>query len=149
MLTDICAELNNYFDRDMPKSFGDFSIDSGVLQNADSYGLKVGQYYRIIGSVFNDGVHKWTGEPDEGLVDESFTGAIWLMAVPKELVVLSDEVDEWVEKYGKVAMTPFVSENLSASSYSYTKDTSAGGGNGATWQNIFAKRLSRWRKIRP
>ena len=51
MLTELCSEVNNYFDRDMPKIKGTFTISGKVLVGAVSYGLQVGQYFRIIGSV--------------------------------------------------------------------------------------------------
>lgn len=149
MLTEMCSELNNYFDRDQNKVHGDIAISGGILQNASGYGLKVGQYYRIIGSVFNDGVHRWTGTPDEGLTDETFSGSVWLMAIPPEFLKLAKEIEDWVKEYGKISMSPYASENLSASSYSYSLNTGAGSGNGASWQNIFAKKMSKWRKTRP
>jgi len=147
MLTELCGELNNWFDRNQPKKSGEFTIADGLF--SDDLGLQVGQYYRVIGSVFNDGVHQYTGEPDEGLKNETFSGSVWLMAVPKEVVELADDIEAWSEKYKDVSYSPFASESLAPTSYSYSVNTGAGNGTGATWQNIFSSRLTKWRKIRP
>lgn len=150
MLTELCAELNNYFDRDLPHFRGTVTISGGVVSiDGFSETVQNGQYYRIIGSVFNDGVYKFGGA-DEGLVDETFVGAVNLMAVPKEVVKLAQDIKDWKDKYGAQAMSPFASESLSASSYSYSKATVTADGTGsASWQASFAMQLKRWRKMRP
>lgn len=148
MLTELCGELNNYFNRNQPKKFGTFHVSNGMI--TEDLGLQVGQYYRIIGSVFNDGVHQYTGNPDEDLHDEVFSGgAVWLMAVPKEVVDLAQDIADWQAKYNEVSYSPFTSESLAPTSYSYSVNTGAGQGAGATWQNIFSSRLDRWRKTKP
>ena len=149
MLTELCQELRNWFERD--KYFGTFTIEGGQL--ADCSFLQDGQYYRVIGSVFNDGVHKW---PDDDLQDESFKGAIWAMAVPPTVIALSDKIDEWQDKYDTVDganMTPYNSESFGGYSYSKGGGSSGNGnsqnrGNGApTWQSMFFNELNNWRKI--
>ena len=145
MLTELCQELRNWFEKE--KYFGAFTIEEGQL--TDSSFLQDGQYYRIVGSVFNDGVHKW---PDDDLVDESFEGAIWAMAVPPTVIALSDEIDAWNAKYGGAdssAMSPFQSESFGGYSYSKTSggSSSLGGSSVPTWKSIFADELNRWRKI--
>lgn len=147
MLTELCGELNNYFNWNQPKKFGTFHVSSGAV--TEDLGLQIGQYYRIIGSVFNDGVHKYTGNPDEDLIDEIFSGSVWLMAVPKEVVDLAADIAAWRTKYNDISYSPFTSENLGSTSYSYSVNTGAGSGAGATWQNIFSSRLDRWRKTKP
>lgn len=149
ILSALCGEVNNWFDKNQPKHRGEFTIENGVLANAESLGLQVGQYYRIIGSVFNDGAHKYTGESDEDLRDEVFSGFVCLMAVPKEFEDLASEIGTWLEKYGDSMMSPLASESLSPTSYSYSVNTGAGSGAVTTWQNVFSSRLNRWRKIRP
>jgi hypothetical protein len=147
MLTELCQELRNWFERD--KYFGTFTIEGGQL--TDSSFLQEGQYYRIVGSVFNDGVHKLV--PDDTLHDEVFDGAIWAMAVPPAVIALSDEIDEWRAKYetaDSAAMSPFNSESFGG--YSYSKSgggTGNSGGNApaTTWKAMFANSLNRWRKI--
>lgn len=147
MLSELCSELNNWFDRGQPKKSGSFHISGGLF--TEDLGLQVGQYFRVIGSVFNDGVHQYTGSADEGLKDEAFSGSVWLMAVPKEVLDLAEKIGEWVVKNNDIALSPYTSENLSPTSYSYSLNTSAGGGSGASWENIFASELTKWRRIRP
>lgn len=71
MISEVCHEVKNWFEYD--KIFGRFKIEEGVLRFLDNsasipsdLGLQDGQYYRIAGSVFNDGVwqyHKPVIEP--------------------------------------------------------------------------------------
>ena len=139
MLTDLCQEIRNWFDRE--RHFGTFTISGGVLTAPI---LPNGQYYRIIGSVFNDGVHK-RGDAADVLTDETFDGAVWALAIPPAVLELNDEIDAWIEAYGEKAAGPFVMESFGG--YSYTKATSAGSGNQSTWQGAFRSRLSKWRKM--
>ena len=148
MLTELCKELNNWFDK--KRIFGTFTIENGELVGASDM-LQDDQFFRIVGSIFNDGVHK---HPVTGLVDEVFDGAVWLMAVPPSVVDLADKISTWQEKYGVVdsyAMSPFQSESFGG--YSYTKK-SGGSSDGSadiagSWQGAFASELNQWRKIRP
>lgn len=140
MLTDLCQYLRNWFDRE--RYFGEFTIEEGVLSASF---LQNGQYYRIIGSVFNDGVHKF-GEPSDALTDETFNGSVWALAIPPAVLDLNDEIDSWVEQYSTVQNSPYSSESFGG--YSYTKGTSSGsGGDKSTWQGVFAPRLNRYRKL--
>lgn len=151
MLTELCQELKNWFEREI--YFGTFTIEGGQL--ADCSFLQDGQYFRIVGSVFNDGVHKY--EPNntqrEVLHDEEFEGAIWAMAVPPTVIALSEDISAWCTKYDSVDsvnMGPYSSESFGGYSYSRGSGGSGSGnrGNGApTWQSMFANDLNRWRKI--
>lgn len=143
MLTELCQELRNWFDLD--RKYGTFTISSGALA-ADF--LANGQYYRIIGSVFNDGVHKY-GDTSDVLTDEVFDGSVWALGIPKAVIDLAADIAAWQEKYGtagSAALSPFQSESFGG--YSYNK-----GGNGSTnatsvgWREAFASNLNRWRKI--
>lgn len=152
-LTALCRELKNYFTKDEDKYLGEYSISGGVLTLSGTAAydvLQEGQYFRIVGSVFNDGVYQY---PVTGLTDETFDGAIWAMKVPKEVFTLLDEINEWQEKYGSsdAAQSPFQSESFGG--YAYTKGTVAGlannkGASPGSWQWQFASRLDKWRKIR-
>jgi len=150
MLTEICQYLHNWFNRkpdgsDYPKYSGVFEIVNGELDMDD---LAEGQYFRIMGSLFNDGVHR---KGEGGLTDESFDGEIWPMGVPQGIIDLADEIKAWQDKYGGAdgaAMSPFASESFGG--YSYTKQqgsTSTGGGMTTSWHALYASRLSPWRKI--
>lgn len=145
-LTELCSELRNWFDK--AKIFGEFEISNGSLIGAEDW-LKDGQYYRIVGSLFNDGVHVY---PSEDLVDESFDGAVWAMAVPPAVIALSEEIDEWVQKYGESegVKSPYFSESFGGYSYQKSSGFSSNGSspqNTASWQYIFKNRLDKWRKI--
>lgn len=140
MLTEICQELKNWFCSDGDHYEGNFTISGGVLTPSDF--LLSGQYYRVIGSVFNDGVHKF-GDSTDLLTDECFDGAVWAMRVPQAVITLSGEIDAWAEKYGGAASSPFQSESFKG--YSYTK--ASGSGNASDWQSAFRSRLNKWRKI--
>lgn len=152
MLSELCGYLRNWFDRAQPHLLGNVTIaDNAISVNGEdiaSY-VKSGQFFRIVGSVFNDGVYRY---PADDLIDESFSGSIWAMAIPPEVIALSNEIDTWCERYATVdsaAMSPFNSESFSG--YSYSKSSGGSGSGGAqpgTWQAAFASRLNRWRKIR-
>lgn len=146
MLTELCKELNNWFEKE--RIFGVFKIEDGQLTGVP---MQDGQFFRIIGSVFNDGVHEY---PCSNLEDEEFDGAVWTMAVPPSVVALAKEIKNWNAEYGGIgsaAMSPFQSESFGG--YSYTmKSGGSSNGDGSsavTWKSVFANHLNRWRKIRP
>lgn len=149
MLTEICAEIKNYFSLDEDKIFGEFAVENGAI--TPSFYLEENQYYRIIGSVLNDGVHK----NGDVLFDEaSFHGAVWKMRVPKAILDLDEEIAAWQNEHGSVQsanMSPFTSESFGG--YSYSKSSGASTDNGAgssavTWQTVYSQRLNPYRKIR-
>lgn len=152
MLTEICAKIKNYFCLEGDKIFGDFAIENGAV--TPSFSIANGQYYRIIGSVFNDGVHKY-GDTNDVLKDEgTFHGAIWLMRVPQDIIDLEADIASWKAQYGTMTspnMSPFSSESFGGYSYSKASASSsnAGGANAVvTWEDVFADRLSPYRRIR-
>lgn len=144
-MTEVCGYLNNYFWESKIQST--FTISDGTLEIP---ALKEGQYFRIIGSTFNDGVHKYPIATSKKLTDETFKGEIWAMAVPQAVTALTSEIEAWNELYGGVgseAMSPFNSESFSG--YSYSKSGgSATGGSTAGWQDVYAGRLAPYRKLR-
>lgn len=149
MITELCLYLKNWFDNGQPKFYGTFTVEDGHLVSSGDMGIKTNQYYRIIGSTFNDGVYK---HGSESLIDESFNGSVWLMAVPPDFVSLCTEIADWQTKYGGVNstnMSPYQSESFNG--YSYSKSSSGGGGSSRsstpTWQSVYADRLGRYRKI--
>ena len=113
ILTEICAELRNYFEVPNGRHFGTFTISGGSIAPLDF--LQEGQYFRIIGSVFNDGVYQY---PATSLTDEVFEGAVWAMAVPPTLIALSAEIEEY-NKIDAGKPSPFTSESFGG--YAYTK----------------------------
>lgn len=145
MLSKICQEIKNWFDRGQPRVHGAFSIENGkITDEAFLDVIQQNQYFRIIGSVFNDGVYKYTDDLE--LTDELFVGSIWLMAVPKDVIILSNEIETWISKYGEEVNSPYLSESFGG--YSYTKRGSGNDSSDASsWQSVFATQLNRWRKI--
>lgn len=146
-LTELCQELRNYFDRN--RYIGHITLDANgsVFCNGVSIGLLENQYYRVIGSVQSDGVHKY---PDDETIAESFDGAVWAMAVPAPVLALSADIAEWRDQYESAdgfAMSPFVSESVGGHSRSKGSTVGSAASNSASWQNAFAARLNAWRKI--
>ncbi len=148
VLTEVCDYLNNYFWEKKIK--GRFTITDGIIEVS---GLKNGQYFRIVGSTFNDGVHKYPIASDKKLIDEEFHGTIWAMAVPQTVIAIVNEIDDWQKLYGKAdsaALSPFNSESFSGYSYSKSGGGAASGASatGATWQDVFGGRLNKYRRLR-
>lgn len=144
MLTELCKELNNWFCT--KKYFGKFTIEDGVLIVPE---LQSGQYFRIVGSVFNDGVYEY---PKQGLKDEEFEGAVWAMAVPSEVIALAENIDAWNSKYAGIdssAMSPYQSESFGGYSYTKASGSSDSGAGENTWQGAFKSELDKWRKVAP
>lgn len=140
-LTELCAELRNWFERD--RIFGEFTISGGSISLPDF--LQENQYYRIIDSVFNDGVHEY---PSSNLTDEVFEGAIVAMAVPPAVIALLDDITAWETDNADAIKSPYSSESFGG--YSYTKATGSGSdgtGNSADYRTVFANRLNKWRKV--
>jgi len=135
MINEICGSIHNYFERDFHN--GTFQISSGEIALPF---LKNGQYFRIVGSVFNDGVHQYGNAV---LQDETFEGIIVSMNIPQDFLNLVAEIEEWQSKFG-TADGVFQSESFGG--YSYQKAINANGSS-KTWKDAFRGRLSQWRKL--
>lgn len=140
MLEQVLIEIHNWFQREIVS--GTYTIQNG---NIALPFLQDGQYFRIVGSVFNDGLHQY-GSAMQLLQDETFTGAVWALAVPKEIIKLAEEIAAWKEKYGAVIDSPYTSESFGG--YSYTKSGGAGNACSGGWQSAFRARLNPYRKLR-
>ena len=142
-LTELCAHLRNWFVRsEGDKHYGVFEIKNGSI---DLPWLADGQYFRVIGSVFSDGVHQY---PAAFPTDETFGGEIWAMAVPSDVITLVGDIGEWEAKYGAAAASPFTSESFGGYSYTKSGGASITGTSGViSWQSQFKSRLNRWRKL--
>ena len=135
-LTNLCAEIRNYFETE--KHFGTFTISDGSISPSNF--LQDGQYYRIVGSVFNDGVHR---HPAHDLTDETFDGAVWAMAVPPAVIELLQKIQEF-EAATANAPTAYTSESFGG--YSYTKATDENG-LPVGWKSVFRSELNKLRKL--
>ncbi len=139
MLTELCGVLRNWFETD--RISGTYTVKNGSITLPF---LQNGQFFRVVGSVFNDGVHQY---PDYAMADETFDGSIWPMSVPPALLCLGEEIKAWQEKNGDIAVSPYTSESFGGYSYSKTTSGSATGAGMVTWQSVFKSRLNQWRKI--
>ena len=134
MLEQVLAYLHDDFARQtLPEQ--EWTIADGTM---DVPGALSGQYVRIIGSVLNDGVYQY---PLTGMTDETFTGTVRLLAIPRTVLALVDEIQAWTDKNQPTA---FTSESFGG--YSYSKATSANG-VAAGWQDVFKSQLSPYRKM--
>ena len=132
MIDEICASLHNYFVVDIVP--GEYTVNDGEITLPF---LAAGQFFRVVGSIFCDGVYRCG---DKLPADETFDGAIWALAIPPALEAIAAEIEEWKAKNADVLASPYQSESFGG--YSYTK-----GSDSASWQGVFAKRLNRWRKL--
>ena len=139
MLEQVLMNIRNWFTVDGGIHSGTFTIKDGGITLPF---LADGQYFRICGSVFNDGLHQYNVLD---LTDETFTGTIWALAIPKAVIELADEIQKWQEKNGEASVSPYQSESFGG--YSYSKATDAETGGAVTWQSAFKQQLSAWRKI--
>lgn len=133
----LCAKTHNYHETD--RVIGDFAIENGYISLPF---LVDGQFFRIVGSKFNDGVYIYTEDElkQAQLTDEEFHGAVWPMNMPKAFIELSKEIEEYNNSEA-AKPSPYLSESISGH-YSYTR-ASASENN---WEKVFASKLNRWRK---
>lgn len=138
MLETVLNHLHNWFPVKGAARAGTFIIVSGAISLSN---VREGQYYKIEGSVFNDGLHKY-GDTSDKLMDETFTGRIVPLAVPREVVKLADKIKAYCEKNPE---TDKVSESFGG--YSYTRGTGADGAAAGGWQTAFRRELNVWKKV--
>ena len=142
MLEEILNFIHNFFVVKNGIHVGNFVISSNTI-SLDF--LQEGQYFRIKGSVFNDGVYQY---PATKLIDEEFRGEIWAMAIPPSFIALCGDIEAWQNKYGDYVDSPYQSESWKG--YSYTKSSGSSSGDGSAdtgWRDVFKSRLNAWRKI--
>ena len=142
MLEQVLLYIHNWFVRQTTS--GVFTIDGGTINTPSGF-VQDGQYFRIKGSVFNDGLHQW---PPSDLTDETFEGYVQALAIPKQVIDLATEIEEWQEKYGDIVSGPYQSESFA--NYSYSKGSYSGAdgsSDGPSWQSVFKSRMNPWRKI--
>lgn len=135
MLYQVCKHCRNFFQ--IGYSVGEFEIEDGTI----SLPLLDGQYFMIEGSTLNDGIYCY---PESGLIDETFHGTIYRLAIPKEFLDLVHDIEKYCESESKNGVGLYQSESFGG--YTYTRATNASG-NAASWTNAFASRLNVWRKI--
>lgn len=133
MLETVLMYLNNWF---VVGRYDDtYTIEDGGITLPF---LVNGQYFRICGSVFNDGLHQY---PAENLTDEVFDGTMWALAIPKALLSTAEEITAWTAKNGDGG--PYTSESFGG--YSYSKATNSKG-LAVGWRDVFSAQLAPWKK---
>ena len=140
MLERVMRYIHNRFECDSARE-GVFTAPSAMPE------LLEGQYYWIEGSVLNDGLHR---HPADDLEEETFRGRIVPLAVPRAVVELAEEIEDWCYENSKALNSPYQSESFGG--YSYSKGGYGGGGTGPGmggegWQEHFGPRLRQWRKL--
>ena len=150
MLQQVCEHIHNYFIQHTYT--GSWTIAGGVLSLPF---LLDGQRFWITGSVLNDGVYTYhaagikndDNKKAAGLADETFTGTVCAMAIPRDVLGLVDEIGAWQDKYGAASESPYSSETVNGV-YTYTKAVKSEGAGGGSygWQDVYRSRLNRWRK---
>ena len=138
MLEQVLMNIRNWFPVKGGIHSGTFTIKDGGITLPF---LADGQYFRICGSVFNDGLHQYNVLD---LTDETFTGTIWALAIPKAVIELAAEIEAWQKKNGEAASGIYQSESFGG--YQYSKQTASDGGQLTVWR-VFRKRLNQWRKL--
>lgn len=127
------------------------SIEGGSLPASVS--IPEGAWYRIQGSLFNDGLHQ---HPADDLTDETFDGKVTICAIPRVLLSVVDEITDYIdatnESDAAVRGAKFQSESFGGYTYSLKGDSRAdsasGGVSGLTgWQAAFRSDLNPFRKI--
>ena len=139
MLEQVLMNIRNWFPVKGGIYSGTFNIKDGGITLPF---LADGQYFRICGSVFNDGLHQYNVLD---LTDETFTGTIWALSIPQPIIDLANEIQEWQDKNADALSSPYSSESFGG--YSYSKATNSETGGAETWQSHFKQQLSAWRKI--
>lgn len=151
MLTEVCNFIHNYFE--IARQTGEFKVENGNIDLSDL--LYYGQRFRIVGSHLNDGIYTYRENEiynDDNteavtLSDETFTGAVYAMSVPRDVWQLVFDIQAWINKNKTVLDSPYTSESFGG--YSYTKASGSGANAGGVlgWQDVFRSRLNAYRKI--
>lgn len=133
---DVMERINNRFVKDCEE--GTFTIEDGSI----SASLLPEQYFWVEGSYFNDGLHRFTD--DDPLKDETFTGAVYTLSIPKTFVKLVEDMEEWTANH-PAAASGYTSESFGG--YSYSLPTNSNTGMAATVYDVFGSRLNKWRRL--
>lgn len=133
MIEALMAATNNYF---IKKQFSsnNFAISGGAINIENE--LPLDSYFMIEGSLFNDGVHK--NDSSHVLIDEEFSGSVYLLAPPKEFIKLAHIVHDFQLTHQP---TGYTSESFDG--YSYSKEAA----DADNWQNVFKAEIKRWRRL--
>lgn len=145
LLEDVLSHIHNWFVRDF-SDFTNVQVENGELPTEIAEYVDGKSFYRIQGSYNNDGLHEVGGDD---LEDESVERVrVSLLAIPKPLLKIVDDIEEWDKKYSDVAKGPYFSEEFGGYRYQIRGFSSYGvSGSPLTgWRLAFANELNPWRK---
>ncbi|HNX82369.1 MAG TPA: hypothetical protein PKL77_09510 [Candidatus Omnitrophota bacterium] len=144
MLLDLMRETREFFMRSAET--GEYTASGNTLSPAP--GALPGQYIALTGSAVNDGVYRAraggafeteNGE-DAQFTQETFTGTVYLLAVPASFSALARKIDAWNEENG--SGKEVASESFGTYSVSYAQ-----GANGPVrWQEKYAREIAPYRR---
>lgn len=145
LLEQVLEHLHNWFVRDR-LTVKTCCIDDGSLPTSITDQMLDGQWFRIEGSYLNDGLHQ---NPDSSLSDETFSGTISLLAIPRGLLSVVESIAAWQEANGKALEGPYASESFGGYSYTLKSDIASNSASGGLtgWRLAFRDQLSPWRKM--
>ena len=153
LLEEVLWHIHNWFVRETIQ-VRTCCIDDGTLPSSITDQMLDGQWYRIEGSYLNDGLHQHHETYPQGqspdLEDETFDGSVSLLAVPKPLLGVVEDIGTWLASdAGKAAEGPYSSESFGGYSYSLKADSGGNSGSGGLsgWRLAFRDRLNPWRKM--
>ena len=133
----VCDYCHNYFEASYQS--GKFEIEDGAIIAPASFSIADGQFCRIQGSTFNDGLHF---APLTDLDDETFDGTIFLCKIPAQFIDLCERITQWIDKNGYIGGK----QSESFGGYSYSLATGKDG-QPLNWQGVFATELQAYRKV--
>lgn len=143
ILEEVLDHIHNHFERDSQTiNVSDCQISDGALP--ESIAIPNGAWYMVHGSWLNEGMHL---HPATDLVDETFSGTITVMRIPRPLLRVVEDICAWQLANGAAADSPFQSESFGGYSYTKSSGTSQDGSGLTGWRLAFRDRLSTWRKI--
>jgi hypothetical protein len=147
LLEEVLYHIHNWFIRSQWR-VSECAISEGALPEAAASAIPQGAFYRVEGSLLNDGLHRM-GE--DALEDETFSGRISLCVIPKALLSVVEEIEAWQEKYGEQVDGPLKSESFGGYKYTLKTAFDYGLGYGAQpqggWRLAFRDRLNPFRKM--
>ena len=150
ILEQVLNHIHNWF------VYDELDVDGCAIEGGSlpaSVPIPEGAWYRIQGSLFNDGLHQ---HPADDLTDETFDGKVTVCAIPRVLLNVVDEIADYIDAMNEsdaaVRGAKFQSESFGG--YTYTikgdsrADSASGGVSGLTgWQAAFRTDLNPFRKI--
>ena len=120
-MEEILNYINNYFA--VSKEENNFNINNNVIQVRGKY--LQGQYIKLEGSILNDGIYKVETLVDNtitivGAINEEFEGVIYGLAIPKDILEITNKFEEQKEK---IVNSIYDSESFGEYSYTLAKNS--------------------------